>query len=60
MKALLILILLMMCSCAVSGQIRDDGVIILRGWGASAITFPDGTKLEKVEPISTPDFTPQK
>lgn len=60
MKILLVLLLLMMCGCAVSGQIRDDGVVILRGWGAKSITFPDGTKLEKEEPLHTPSFMPQK
>lgn len=58
MKTLLIILVLLLSGCAVSGQIRDNGAVILRGWGAKSITFPDGTKLEKEEPIRVPDIVP--
>ncbi len=55
MKILLMVLALMLSGCAVSGQIKDDGTVILRGWGAQKVSFPCGTTIEKQEPLHVPD-----
>jgi len=59
MKFLIILLAIFLSGCAVSASKNGD-TLLLRGWGAKRAVWPDGSSIEKEEPIHVPNILPSK
>jgi len=46
-SAILLMAVLLLCSCTMTAVKKNDNVVALRGFGSGKAEFPDGTKIEK-------------